>query len=208
MASVNINLTPYEEYENKYWFAVEIVCVVLAIFLVNTAAGQVAAKYQSQIAELQERESKQKQNIEDIKELDSEASELVEENKELKDKRDGMSRVSLVGIEHVEAVMLLEFMHSLKPDGMWYKSLKIESSSKQVNVSGHVHDISIVAEFVRTLESTKQERNQNKDIRSRIYFEEISLGEMKQEMFTVQGVSKELKTHTFDMALTYTVRPS
>ena len=204
-APLTINLTPFEELEDKHWYVVDLAAIAaLAIAVFMYGEHQISAMQQKieanehNITDLQSSIDNVKAEVEAINELEDEIDEL-------EDKIKNISSITISDLARYQSVMLVEFMQILKPVGMWYNSLDI--SEGRIEVSGHVHDPVMVADFMRSLTSTQTQKEGEDDLRSKLYFDKISIKKFQGSSFKLPGNFPPLKkTHSFSLSFDYKTR--
>ncbi|MCY4380629.1 MAG: hypothetical protein OXC40_03550 [Proteobacteria bacterium] len=206
MADININLVPYEELENKFWFVIEIASIVMVVIMLNAFSSKQTAHIRRDIESINVKISENKQSIDNIKDEVDALESIKEDIAAMESKIDAANRVSVSEFARFEGVILLEAMSSLKPEGMWYKDLEINSDSKRVTITGHMHQANALADFIVALRSTQGSVNQNRDLRSRIYFEDISIGDITGDNFSIPGIDQSLDVLGFRIEFNYVER--
>ena len=204
---ININLTPFEELENKSWFVVDLaIALVIAVLVYMFGKSQIASM-ESKIARFDEEIAEFESNIKNVEEGLKEIDDLQSEVDELKGKIASVSAMTDSDVARYESVMLVEFMQVLKPVGMWYQSLNMDSNSKKINITGYVHDPAMVADFMRSLQSTKNNQAGEGDLRSKIYFDSVAIKKFQGDNFSLQGDFPPLKrVHSFELEFSYKTR--
>jgi len=160
----------------------------------------------TKIEDYKTQEQAYQSSIDNIKSESAKLEKYIEENDKLKNRIAGLGDITVTEINRFESVLLVEFMHSLKPAGLWYKSLKIDSGSKKIDISGHAHDPSMIAHFIKSLISTKDKVPSEDDIRSRVSFEKIAIKNIRRSDFALQDFPKIENTHEFQLSFVYLLR--
>lgn len=206
---ISINLTPYEELDNKFWFVPDIICALIMVVGVHLYAVQMIATQKVKIQKLEEDRAEIERSMENIEEKSKEIETLKDTIREIDKKISDVASVTLSPISRHEGVILVELMQVLKPVGVWYTSMEFRTSNKEIRISGFVHDPLMVAEFVRILRSTRDKTppEGSEDLRAQVYFERVKLEKFERSSFSLPGDFPPLKgVHRFDLNMNYKTR--
>ena len=208
MAYIHINLTPYSELENKLWYLLEVACVVSVIIIMTVVSSRMIADLETQTAEFKRQQTEAESSIADFKRLEEDVSQIKDEVSELESRLASMKSMDLSGLNQFESVMIMELIHTLKPSGVWFRSLKVDPDGNKVNISAYSNEITNIAEFYRALNATQEQNPQNNDVRSKVSFNEIEFSQIREANYSVSGVPQQLSVQTFDLVLSYEVATS
>lgn len=173
---IKINLVPIDELENQLWWVAD-----AAVLLIVAAASFFGSQYYlGTIQEKVDEAAARTQSLEDgAKALDPEIArfrDLTQKKVTLNEKLDSLKEITVTKISKFEPVIVLEHMQNLKPEGVWFKRLRI-GLPKRGNfiVEGFAFDNLIVAEFITGIRSTESQEKDDADLRTHIYFTNLDL---------------------------------
>ena len=170
---IRVNLVPKEELESQLWFLPELLCFLLAglaIYLVvdgkMEALKDSIAKSVSNRNELTEKTTKLQSGLERFKNLGKDKESLMVKLRALNAITD--SRLAkyrpLIAIEHLQ---------NLKPEAVWLMSLTVEDA--RIELEAMATDNILVAEFITALKSTQFQDIDPADLRTQVYFSDVTL---------------------------------
>ena len=76
---------------------------------------------------------------------------------------------------------MLEHLQTLKPDGLWYEKIKVDSGGKKIEAEGKSFDPILVAEFMSGLDQTKIQKVDPVDVRTQVYFDNVEVVSVTQQ---------------------------
>ena len=204
---LHINLTPYDELQDNTWWIIDVVVIVAFLIASNVVGKFVTGKMNSEITKIDQEIAEVKSNINAIKSEGEKLSTLKEEIKKLQRRLDSYAEVGISDVNRYELLILLEYMQTLKPIGMWYNSLDIDTNDKKIVINGLVNDPEMISDFLVSLKSTQEEADLD-DIRNRFFFVKIDLEDFRENRFSLPGIDLKSNsvTHKFRINFNYEIR--
>ena len=207
---IKINLVPADELENPLWFVPDISIFLIVALITYFGFTSAITSIQDQITSAEEKKgeitSKRNNIANDVKEYN-----LL--NRRIKKLHMQLSALDQITASHFRfmPIIVLEHLQNLKPQGLWFKTLKIgdDKSENVVNVSGNAFDYLLVAEFLTNLRATEEQKIDHLDLRSQIYFSNSILRKAKMPDSERSGDPQypDVKgIHEFDIGLTVNQR--
>jgi len=189
-----INLAPPEELENRYWYAFDLLifCFSFLLFLGMSQIyiQHVENKITSIEAETKETTTQIAQLAPSLKRFDEIHHIIESEERNLR----SIQNITTSKISRYEPVVLLEYLQTLKPDGVWISYIEEKSESATINLTGGAFNHTAVAEFMTALSETQYAKHTNQDVRSLVYFTMVTLERVSKE----SGSSIEKSTEASD----------
>ena len=206
---IRINLTPFDELQNKTWWVPDVLAIIAAVFAIKLVSKKLDNQLKEEISRIDAEISDINENIENIKTQSTEISKEQKILDEAEAKLKSYDNVSFSDINRFEFIIIMEYMHTLKPYGMWYKSLNISISSKNISVDGKVKDPTLISDFLKSLSSTQNQEDLD-DIRNKIYFTDINLQNFGEGRVSLANLNlkKTIPIHDFKMSFNYRIRES
>lgn len=172
---IKINLTPLDELDNPYWYVPDVVTIAIAAVgcwlylssLVDDARFEID-DIVAETTQVQASYDNIAQDLEKFKNLENEVATL-------QGKIAALKQITVSKITKYESVVLLEHLQTLKPDGLWYEDIKIDSNQKTIEAFGRSFDPILVAEYMSLLEDTKTQKVDPVDLRTQLYFSDIKI---------------------------------
>lgn len=176
---IKINLCPVDELENPYWYAPDlasILIVAIAAYLgvqyyFGTIEDQIAA-VQSETIDKRQAEQRLKPALERFKNLKSNIADL-------NGRIQALQSITVSKVSRYKPVIVAEHLQNLKPEGVWYQSLKIgtKADATLFELEGQAFDNILVAELMTSMRSTANQELDEADLRTQIYFGDLTLTE-------------------------------
>jgi hypothetical protein len=173
---IKVNLCPSQELENPYWYAPDLALflavALMAYFGVRQYLGTIEAdirRVNDQIASLEDSTKKLEPDLKRFSTLD-------EDIKELNTKLEALRSITVSKIERYKLLIALEHFQTLKPLGLWYQSLDVGvEAPEKFRVKGQSFDNILTAEFMTALRATGSQEIDGSDLRTQVYFQNLSL---------------------------------
>ncbi len=105
----------------------------------------------------------------------------------LKNKLLSLESITVSRVSRYLSVILLEHLQNLKPEGVWFSSLSIDSKRKEISIAGGSFDNLLVAEFINQLEETEKRKVEVKDLSSFVYFDKVKLEKVSNTKSSNEG---------------------
>ena len=202
---IKINLTPIDELENRYWYLPDLAMaagaiafgVIVAYYFIGQSQDQVEG-LNAKIASLEQSERSLVPELARFKNLSKSLEELT-------GKVSALKTLTSSKISKYKPVIVVEHLQNLKPDGLWFKKLEIGGtgsgagpvagvqgmvpgmgaaaataaaiSDSTFQITGQALDNILTAEFMTALRSTGGQEFDESDLRTGVYFAEISLAD-------------------------------
>jgi len=171
---IKINLCPREEMENPHWWVVDAIVVVTLAFGGIFALQQYESSYQEKIEEATRQKESFDTSFAELKPDLDRAEELRKDNKNLTDLLTALQAITTSKIEKFKPVIVLEHMQTLKPEGVWYKTMEIDTANK-ITLTGQAFDNILIAEFAMALRATQNQDPDASDLRTQVQFSDLKL---------------------------------
>ena len=172
---IKINLTPIDELDNPLWFVPDVAAFLLAatgcwFFLTNAVEEKLmeVEELQTETAQIQASYDNIAQDLEKFKNLENEVATL-------QGKISALKQITVSKLSKYESVVLLEHLQTLKPDGLWYEKIEINSAGKRIEAVGRSFDPILVAEFMGSLNDTKTQKVDPTDMRTQLFFSNVKI---------------------------------
>lgn len=174
---IKINLVPIDELENQLWWVAD-----AAILLIVACASFFGSHYYiGSIQEKVDEAAARAQSLENsAKALEPEIARfrnLSQKKVSLNDKLDSLRKITVTKISKFEPVIVLEHLQNLKPEGVWFKRLRIGTpeNGQQFIIEGFGFDNLIISEFISGIRSTESQEKDDADLRTHIFFSNLDL---------------------------------
>ena len=171
---ISINLAPTEELENRYWYGFDLIaflCVGLLLF----GTSRIYIWYiDNKISTVEMEKNQIEAKIFSIKKsIDrfDEIHKLIDrEEKNLR----SIQSITTSKITKYEPVILLEYLQTLKPEGVWLDSIQESHDKNIIMITGGAYDNVLIADFMTLLAETQHVKASMDNIRS-VILEKISI---------------------------------
>ena len=199
---IKINLCPLDEIDSPYWYVPDVIAATIVAVAVFFATQYYLGNIQDQIdglvaeaASLDENTAKLTPDLEKFKNLGKDIAELNA-------KLSALKSITVSKISKYKPVIILEHLQNLKPDGVWFETVRIgfnvsaakavtaggaglpqpaeSAQAQEVNedgfeVKGQAFDHILTAEFMTAIRSTENQEIDSGDLRTQVYFNELAL---------------------------------
>ena len=186
---IKINLAPYEEIENKHWYLPDLTITISTLLLLQIVNTVYFMSMDSKINSLEtdrlvivEATNKLKPDLVNYEGLDNKI-------KKLSAKIEALKKITISKIEKYKPIITLEHLQTLKPDGVWFTSLAIESKEELIKIAGGALDNLLVADFISAIDSTRTQEFDPSDMRSQVYFVNLNIGKVTIPKLTTNSSS-------------------
>lgn len=196
---IKINLAPQDALDNPWWFVGDIAAVVgiyAAIFLLISTVLETKRESTNEINQQIEALNR------DIQQISPEVAKyknLDSEIKTLNSKLSAMKSITMSKSQRFRAVIILEHIHNLKPEGVWFRKVSIDTPLKNdLKITGAAFDNILIAEFMAALKSTSITEADSTDVRTMIAFSDVAI--TTTTLSESDGSFPDLKNvYTFDL---------
>jgi Tfp pilus assembly protein PilN len=202
---IKINLCPLDELDSPYWYVPDVVAAAIVAVAVFFATQYYLGNIQDQIdvvvaeaASLDENTAKLTPDLEKFKNLGKDIADL-------NSKLSALKSITVSKISKYKPVIILEHLQNLKPEGVWFETVRIgfnvnaaktgaaggagspqpaqaqaQAQAQEVNedgfeVKGQAFDHILTAEFMTAIRSTENQEIDSGDLRTQVYFNELTL---------------------------------
>ncbi len=175
---IKIQLCPPEELENPLWWVPDVAVAVLVV-----AAGYLGAQYylgtiqeqvdtvETQAKSLKDSTEALKPDLERFKTLDGDIAAL-------NTKLNALKKITVSKIARYKPLIAVEHFQNLRPEGVWFKSLKIGINGKdEFDLVAQAFDNLIIAEFMTAIRATDSQDKDDGDLRTQVAFTELALAD-------------------------------
>lgn len=203
---IKINLAPVDELESPVWYVPDvalILVVALAGFLgVKFYLGSVRAEIDSLTTSRDSFRKSYTQLAPDLEKFKS----LDANIKTLRNKLDSLKDITISKVARYKPIIVLEHLQNLKPDGVWFWSVKIIGNANKVQIYGQTYDNLLLAEFLSSLQATATDVSDPNDLRSQVYFTDVRLEQSEVVESGKQGFLDLRRYPEFRINLTFLER--
>lgn len=174
---IKINLCPIDELESQYWYVPDLavaVVVAIASFLgVQYYLGTIQEQIETTAASTQSLTD----NTEKLAPVLARFKDLNRDIEELKTKLDALQAITVSKISKYKPVIVIEHFQNLKPEGVWFDSLKVGSPDNPASfeLKGQAFDNVLTAELMTALRSTESQEPDEADLRTQVFFNKLAL---------------------------------
>ncbi len=173
---IKINLCPIDELESQYWYVPD-----LALAAVVAIVGFLAVQYylgtiQSDIEAADAKVASFNESSEQLAPDLTRFKNLKTDIDELNGKLEALKAITVSKISKYRPVIVIEHFQNLKPDGVWFDTMKIGTDkSDDFELKGQAFDNILTAELITALRSTESQESDEADLRTQVYFNNLSL---------------------------------
>lgn len=172
---IKINLAPVDELESPIWYVPDV-----ALVLVVALAGFLGVKFYlgSMRTEIDTLTTSRDSFLKSYTQLapDLEKFKSLDANiKTLRNKLDSLKDITISKVARYKPIIVLEHIQNLKPDGVWFWTVKIVGNQNKVQIYGQTYDNLLLAEFLSSLQATATDVSDPNDLRSQVYFTDVRL---------------------------------
>ena len=171
---IKINLTPPDELESKFWYLPEALGCIVAAFIFYSGVSIYFDYIKDEINENQKQIAEYQKSYNALADDLARFSSLDADIKDLDSKISSLKEIISSKFVKYKILITLEHLHNLKPEGVWFSEIHIKNLI-DVSYKAYALDNILVAEYLSSLEATKNQVVNNSDVRSYIYFEDVKL---------------------------------
>lgn len=125
---IKINLTPIEELENPYWWIYDLAWLVAVLVLGFFGAQFYLSEIEDKILEVRNQIINVESEIATIKPDANQYDTLRNQVQDLEQKKFALQKITESKLVRYLPIILLENLQVLKPDGLWFQTLKLVDS--------------------------------------------------------------------------------
>lgn len=201
---IKINLTPVEELENPLWWIPD--AIILAVLVMITFSGTYLYMdlTRNEISKIKGRQNLALSEIEALRPDLERYDDLNDKVNTLESRKNSLMRITDSKLIRYLPLILLENLQTLKPEGLWFRSVGfIEAENPdnnlgnadgtnnptgtnlaevqgkefpvQIELVGNAFDNIIIAEFMTSLKSTQNQAFERADVRTQLFFSKVQL---------------------------------
>ena len=224
MPGIDINLAPYEEIEQPFWWVPDAVLFALVFIGAYLAVT-------SHLNSIQERIDVHNQNAQNaqskLENLKSDLAIVTNLEKEtLEQIKDSLEKITVSKLAKYLPIILIEHIQLLKPDGVWLTKVRLDygvkvgeeeeddnqkknqnnEPAKQVVLEnilvleGGAVSNTVLAEFLNHLKATEQQEVDVDDIRTKVFFEDLEIDTVQLEAESIEdGDDRQFDAVTYSV---------
>ena len=189
MALIRVNLAPFEEIEDNFWWISD-----AAVFVIVAAVSWFSVEYhldaiRGETARKEASTVQYKNALNSVKPQIDRVKNLKKNIEELNITYTSITRITESKLARYLPIILLEHIQILRPEGVWLDSISYGNSvdsnpdgQDQTNsppptliVEGGALTNTILAEFMTLLKATKNQDIDPNDIRTQAFFSDVSI---------------------------------
>lgn len=182
---IKINLVPIDELENPLWFIPDISVFIIVAMITYLGFTNAISSIEDQISIAEEKKGKITEQRGRLSSDVQEYNLLTRRIKKLEMQLSALDQITVTNFKFMP-IIVLEHLQNLKPQGLWFRSLKFGNAESDgtlkttpVELSGNAFDYLVVAEFLSNLRATEEQKIDPLDLRSQIYFNNLNLTKAK-----------------------------
>lgn len=192
---IRINLAPPSSLLSKVWFVPELTLFILIFASVSFLESSYLSSLEDETREIQASTASTLQDLEKLHADIERFAALTKQVEAISDKLKSIEGITISKVGRYLPIIVLEYLQTMKPLGMWFNTFQQDSKEKQIQLTGHVFDTLLVSEFINSIESTKKMMMDPRDIKSYVYFpnlilEKVSTDSAKREASTGEDDSQ------------------
>lgn len=173
---IKINLCPIDELDNPRWWLVDAsvlaLVVIGTVFSVKWYLSQIEIEIDQLRATLEDINASEQNLASDLQRYQS----MEKDEGTLQSKLKALEKITVSKISKFRTLVVLEHLANLRPEGVWYQSLKIDDrSGSKFELKGQAFDNLLVAELIMSLKATASQDIELNNIRSLVYFDQVNL---------------------------------
>lgn len=178
---IKINLCPVDEIESPHWWIVDAsvlaLIVVGAIFGVKFYLAQTQSEVESIRAKIEDIKASEQTLAADLQRYRN----MEKDEVSLQSKLKSLQKITVSKISKFRTLVVLEHLANLRPEGVWYQSIKIyDDTSSKFELRGQAFDNLLVAELIMALKSTITQEYEDGNVRTNVYFDKVKLEQSAQ----------------------------
>ena len=200
---IKINLTPESELRNPLWFVPEVLVLVIAYLVAGQVVDMQLGTMREQVADVDAEISQLTQSIASLEPKVAQFKTMDEDIRALQAKLGALKGITDSIINRFRPIIILEHLQNLKTPGLWFDTLNFDAKQAKVEIKGESLDYLLVAEFITSIKATAQGEADPADIRTQVYFDDISLKQTKK--IGPSGRFKDL-TDVVDFEMNFTCK--
>lgn len=204
---IKIQLAPYSELEDKQWWAPDVALLLVALIFSNFCFQSYVDRLKSDIVDIDGQTAEFEANIKLIEPELKAFQSLQAQIDTLKAKISALSSITVSKISKYKSVLLLEQLQTLKPEGVWFDTMKEETFAKSIHLTGFAFDPILIGQFMSDMGATKLQQADPTDMRSQLFYENIVLKTISNEKSgSVLDEVQPLGFAKFELLLSYAER--
>ncbi len=173
---IKINLCPIDELESQYWYVPDVtfaaVIAALAFLGVQYFLGTIQERIDTTNANITSLTESYDKLAPDLAKFSGLKADVAALNTSL----DALKAITVSKISKYKPVIVIEHFQNLKPEGVWFQSIKIGvESPNSFEVKGQAFDNILTAEFITALRSTESGESDESDLRTQVFFNGLVL---------------------------------
>lgn len=137
---ISINLAPVEELEDPLWWVPDALVVSLVLLMTYGFVYLYLDQTRERIVELQQSSAQIQSEINAIQPEVNRYNDLSAKINNLESKKRSLQRITESKLVRYLPVVLLEHLQTLKPDGLWFKSIAFVEPALRTNSQGATGD--------------------------------------------------------------------
>ena len=176
-----INLAPPAALKDKIWFVPELILFILVSAISWTNVQWYLSSIEDEIRQIQ---SETAEVAKDLAKLHSDVEKfgvITSQIAALKEKLASLEDITVSKVGRYLPIIVLEHLQTLKPEGLWFKSLRQDSDSREIALEGGSFDNLLIAEFMSSIDETRRRPIDTRDVRSMVYFPIVKLGKISSD---------------------------
>lgn len=173
---IKINLTPITEMESQYWWVPDVAAFLIAFLLTGQLTSYLLETTKLETQTIITDTDEIRASINEINPQIERYKNIEREIATLNNKLNALKLITITKPERFRTIIVLEHLNNLKPEGLWYQKIAMDSPSpNKVTIEGASFDSLMVAEFMTSLKSSALTQVDPGDIRSQVVFDNIKL---------------------------------
>lgn len=196
---LHINLAPGELDPPRWWFLSDVLVAAVALIAVYGAADVYVNHQRDTVAATEADITAWREQVEALAPQLEAVDALAAATARLAARERVLRRLTSSPVLRFAPVIVLEHLHTLRPDGVWLSGVTFDQGAMQVH--GGALDAVQIAEFLTALAATKAARLTTADQRSQVFFALTRLEESRVRAHVPPGLDELAGYPSFAIAL-------
>ena len=170
---IRVNLAPKEELESQVWFIPDLVVFLFVAFVVFSFVESAMTGVKDNIAKVALDRDDLNEKTKAIMPTLERFKTLGKDKESLMVKLRALQMITDSKLAKYRPLIAIEHLQNLKPDSVWLLGLKVEDN--KIEFEAMASDNILVAEFITALKSTQFQDIDPSDLRTQVYFSQVTL---------------------------------
>lgn len=175
---IRINLAPPNALKDKIWFVPELLFFLIITSSVYTGVTFFLKSIEDDTARIRAEIESINRDTENLNPDIQRFEQVTKQIESIGEKLQSLESLTVSKVGRYLPIILLEHLQKMKPEGLWFSTLRQESNESQIRISGGSFDNLLIAEFINSIVATRKRPTDPKDITSYIFFPNVLLDQI------------------------------